>query len=295
MLTCSTCGRENPDDAAFCMSCATPLTPGAPAREQRKTITVLFCGLVGSTTLAERHDPEVAASAPAALLRGDARGGRAARRPVEKFIGDAVVAVFGMPQVHEDDALRAVRAASEMRDGLAVLAEGSAVELVSRIGITTGEVLVGGGDPPVVGDPMNTAARLQTAAEPGEILIGEPTYRLVRDAVVAEPVEPLDAQRQDGIGSGVPACSEWPRSRRCAPAAWMPRWSDANGSARSCGRHSSGRSRIAPATCSRCSAWPAQGSPVWSRSSSRWSSRTSCVGDAFRTATGSPSSRSPRR
>ena len=198
MLTCSTCGRENPDDAAFCMSCATPFAPGAPAREQRKTITVLFCDLVGSTTLAERHDPEVLRPLlqryfEAMRTAVERHGGR-----VEKFIGDAVVAVFGMPQIHEDDALRAVRAASEMRDGLAALAEGSAVELVSRIGITTGEVLVGGEDQPVVGDPMNTAARLQTAAEPGEILIGEPTYRLVRDAVLAEPVAPLTLKGKTG-------------------------------------------------------------------------------------------------
>jgi class 3 adenylate cyclase/tetratricopeptide (TPR) repeat protein len=198
VLTCSTCGRENPDDAAFCMSCATPLAPGASAREQRKTITVLFCDLVGSTTLAERHDPEVLRPLLQRYFEAmrkavERHGGR-----VEKFIGDAVVAVFGMPQIHEDDALRAVRAASEMRDGLAALAEGSAVELVCRIGITTGEVLVGGEDQPLVGDPMNTAARLQTAAEPGEILIGEPTYRLVRDAVLAEPVAPLTLKGKTG-------------------------------------------------------------------------------------------------
>ena len=173
------------------MACATSLTPAAPAREQRKTITVLFCDLVGSTTLAERHDPEVLRPVLQSYFETmraavERHGGR-----VEKFIGDAVVAVFGMPQVHEDDALRAIRAASEMRDGLAALADGSSVELVSRIGITTGEVLVGGEDQPVVGDPMNTAARLQTAAEPGEILIGEATYQLVQDAVVAEPMEPL--------------------------------------------------------------------------------------------------------
>jgi len=191
VLTCSNCGRVNPDEASFCMACATSLTPAAPAREQRKTITVLFCDLVGSTTLAERHDPEVLRPVLQSYFETmraavERHGGR-----VEKFIGDAVVAVFGMPQVHEDDALRAIRAASEMRDGLAALADGSSVELVSRIGITTGEVLVGGEDQPVVGDPMNTAARLQTAAEPGEILIGEATYQLVQDAVVAEPMEPL--------------------------------------------------------------------------------------------------------
>ena len=115
MLACSNCGRENPDDAAFCMACATALTPATPAREVRKTVTVLFCDLVGSTTLAERHDPEVLKPV---LQRYFEEMRAAVERHgglVEKFIGDAVVAVFGIPQVHEDDALRAVRAAVEMR------------------------------------------------------------------------------------------------------------------------------------------------------------------------------------
>jgi len=192
MIVCPSCRRENPEEAAFCMACATSLAPAAPAREERKTVTVLFCDLVGSTTLAERHDPEVLRPLLQRYFEEmrsavERHGGR-----VEKFIGDAVVAVFGMPQVHEDDALRAVRAATEMRERLASFADGSAVELVCRIGLTTGEVLVGGEDQPPVGDTMNTAARLQSVAEPGEILIGEPTYRLVQDAVVAEPVEPLE-------------------------------------------------------------------------------------------------------
>ena len=110
---------------------------------------------------------------------------------VEKFIGDAVVAIFGMPRTHEDDALRAVRAAVEIRERLARLGADAPVELGCRIGLTTGEVLVGREDQPPIGDTMNTAARLESAAEPGEILIGEMTYRLVQDAVVAEPVEPL--------------------------------------------------------------------------------------------------------
>lgn len=191
MRTCSNCGRVNPDDAAFCMACAAPLTPAAPAREQRKTITVLFCDLVGSTTLAERHDPEVLKPV---LQRYFEEMRAAVERHgglVEKFIGDAVVAVFGIPQAHEDDALRAVRAAVEMRERLAAFVEDSALEVASRIGLTTGEVLVSGEDQPPVGDTMNTAARLQSSAGPGAILIGEPTYRLVRDAVVAEPIEPL--------------------------------------------------------------------------------------------------------
>jgi class 3 adenylate cyclase/tetratricopeptide (TPR) repeat protein len=154
-------------------------------------VTALFCDLVGSTTLAERHDPEVLKPV---LQRYFEEMRAAVERhggTVEKFIGDAVVAVFGIPQVHEDDALRAVRAAYEMRERLTAFAEGSAVELVCRIGLTTGEVLVAAEDQPPIGDTMNIAARLQSSAEPSEILIGEPTYRLVQDAVVAEPVEPL--------------------------------------------------------------------------------------------------------
>ena len=173
------------------MACATTLTPATAAREVRKTVTVLFCDLVGSTTLAERHDPEVLKPV---LLRYFEEMRAAVERHgglVEKFIGDAVVAVFGIPQVHEDDALRAVRAAVEMRERLSTFADDSAVELTSRIGLTTGEVLVSRADQPPVGDTMNTAARLQTSAAPGEILIGEPTFRLVQDAVVAESVEPL--------------------------------------------------------------------------------------------------------
>ena len=201
MPDCPNCGRENPDDASFCMACATPLTAQV-LREQRKTVTALFCDLVGSTALADRHDPEVLKP----LLQRYFEEMRTALErhggTVEKFIGDAVVGVFGIPQIHEDDALRAVRAAVEMREALAEFADGTSIELACRIGLTTGEVLVAGGDQPPVGDVMNTAARLQAAAEPGEILIGERTFRLVQDAVAAEPVEPLDVK---GKAERVPA------------------------------------------------------------------------------------------
>jgi len=163
-----------------------PLTAAAAAREQRKVVTVLFCDLVGSTALGESTDPEA--------LRGRMRryfedlrviierhGGT-----VEKFVGDAVMAVFGIPVSHEDDALRAVRAASEMR---AAIAEHG---LEARIGINTGEVVVGGeGETLVTGDAVNVAARLEQAAAATETLIGAETRLLVRDAVKVEPVEPL--------------------------------------------------------------------------------------------------------
>ena len=201
-LTCPSCGRGSPADAAFCSSCGAKLGPTAAAHESRKVVTALFCDLVGSTSLGERHDPEVLrplleryfAEAREAVER---HGGR-----VEKFIGDAVCAVFGVPAVHEDDALRAVRAGLEVQERLARLREGAPIPLEARVGITTGEVLVAGGGGPLIGDAMNTASRLQSGAAPGEVLVGEPTWRLVRDAVAAEPAPPLAAK---GKAEPVPA------------------------------------------------------------------------------------------
>jgi class 3 adenylate cyclase len=202
MLTCPACGRPSAPDAAFCAGCGGPLGATATAHETRKTVTALFCDLVGSTTLGEQHDPEVLRPLLdryfAAMREAVERhGGR-----VEKFIGDAVSAVFGLPVSHEDDALRAVRAGIEMQARLAGLNAGSTIPLAARIGITTGEVLVPGGGAPLIGDTMNTASRLQSSAEPGSVVIGEPTFRLVRDAIVAEPVEPLQLK---GKAQPVPA------------------------------------------------------------------------------------------
>jgi class 3 adenylate cyclase/tetratricopeptide (TPR) repeat protein len=155
-------------------------------RAQRKVVTVLFCDLVGSTALGESSDPEVVRARLARTfeeLRAivERHGGQ-----VEKFVGDAVMAVFGIPVSHEDDALRAVRAAWEMR--AAIHEHG----LEARSGINTGEVVVGGGETLVTGDAVNVAARLEQAAPSGELLIGSETRQLVRDAVVVEPTEPLE-------------------------------------------------------------------------------------------------------
>jgi class 3 adenylate cyclase/tetratricopeptide (TPR) repeat protein len=167
--------------------------------EVRKTVTVLFADISGSTALGDRLDPE--------SLRGimsryfeemrsaiEQHGGT-----VEKFIGDAVMAVFGVPTVHEDDALRAVRAASQMRELLATLnaelERDFGARLQIRIGINTGEVVAGdpsAGETFVTGDTVNVAARFEQTAEPGEIVFGEETHRLVRDAVLVEPIEPLE-------------------------------------------------------------------------------------------------------
>ncbi|MDQ2967641.1 MAG: AAA family ATPase, partial [Actinomycetota bacterium] len=195
MAVCPSCGQENADGARFCNACAAPL--GAePAAEVRKTVTVLFCDLVGSTALGERTDPELLRELMAryhAELRQilERHGGT-----VEKFVGDAAMAVFGIPQVHEDDALRAVRAAFEIRDAVAGL------DLEARIGVNTGEVVAGIGETLVTGDAVNVAARLEQAARSGEILLGPATQRLVHDAVRTENVEPLNLK---GKAEPVPA------------------------------------------------------------------------------------------
>jgi class 3 adenylate cyclase/tetratricopeptide (TPR) repeat protein len=152
---------------------------------QRKTVTVLFCDITGSTALGESVDPEALRGLLARYFERmkaiiERHGGT-----VEKFIGDAVMAVFGVPAAHEDDALRAVRAAAEMRDALPELG------IQARIGVNTGEVVTGTEERLATGDAVNVAARLEQAAQPDEVLIGALTLSLVRDAAEVERVEPL--------------------------------------------------------------------------------------------------------
>jgi class 3 adenylate cyclase/tetratricopeptide (TPR) repeat protein len=164
--------------------CGTEL-PRDPAPGVRKVVTIVFCDMAGSTALADGSDPEVVR---VALDRYYARMRQIVERhdgTVEKFIGDAVMAVFGVPRLHEDDALRAVRAASEMREALVEL------DIPARIGVNTGEVITQTGDSLIAGDVVNVAARLEQVAAPGEVLMGAATHRLVRAAVVAEAAEPL--------------------------------------------------------------------------------------------------------
>ncbi len=182
------------------MSCAASLATADAGREIRKTVTIVFCDVTGSTALGERLDPETLRRVMARYFDAMKAAIEHHGGTVEKFIGDAVMAVFGIPQVHEDDALRAVRAAVEMREGLKdlnkELERDRGVTLAARIGVNTGEVVTGDptGQALVTGDAVNTAARLEQEAAPGEVLIGVDTYRLTRDAVRAEPADPVAAK-----------------------------------------------------------------------------------------------------
>jgi class 3 adenylate cyclase/tetratricopeptide (TPR) repeat protein len=183
-VICAACGATNRDEARFCDICGARLEQ-AERRELRKVVTVLFCDVAGSTTLGERLDPEALRAVMAAyfeVAKGaiERHGGT-----LEKFIGDAVMAVFGVPTIREDDALRAVRAAQELRDG---------VDIDVRIGVNTGEVVTSIEDSLVTGDAVNVAARLEQSAGSGEVLLGEATYRLVRDAVQVEELPPLEVK-----------------------------------------------------------------------------------------------------
>jgi len=185
------------------------MTDGPAGAGTRRIVTVLFADISGSTSLGETLDPE---PLQRVLSRYFAEMQAVVERHgglVTKFIGDAVMAVFGLPLRHEDDALRAVRAAAEMRGRLGELNEEFAASLgvtvAVRTGVNTGEVLAGdptGAQSLLVGDAVNVAARLEQTAAPGEILIGQDTYRLVQEAVTADPVGPLELK---GKAAPVPA------------------------------------------------------------------------------------------
>jgi predicted ATPase/class 3 adenylate cyclase len=198
---CANCGQENPDVAKFCLACGAPLAAAGAAVEERKVVTVLFADLVGFTSRAEQLDPEdvrAMLSPYYARLRTELerRGGT-----VEKFIGDAVVALFGAPVAHEDDPERAVRAALAIRDGIAELNEADPkLELQVRIGVNTGEALVAlraqpsEGEGMASGDVINTAARLQAGAPVNGILVGETTYRATERTIEYGEAPPVTAK-----------------------------------------------------------------------------------------------------
>jgi class 3 adenylate cyclase/tetratricopeptide (TPR) repeat protein len=206
---CPNCGEENPSKFRLCGFCGAQLAPALPPQEVRKTVTIVFSDLKGSTSLGESLDSESLREVMNRYFDAmrtvlERHGGT-----IEKFIGDAVMAVFGLPKLHEDDALRAVRAAADMQKALATLNEELdrvwGVTLTNRTGVNTGEVVAGDpttGQRLVTGDAVNVAARLEQAAPALDVLLGELTYQLVRDAVEVEAVEPLELK---GKAERVPA------------------------------------------------------------------------------------------
>ncbi len=203
---CPSCGTQNPPEAKFCTECGSPLG-ATPAREpaaeehppeERRNATIIFADLSGYTAVSERLDPERMKSMVDRALR---RLGDEIERyggTIDKFIGDNVMGVFGAPISHEDDPERAVRAGLAMQSAMEEVNERIAADLGAsfalRVGINSGEVLAGrvGDGYTVIGDPVNVAARLQAAATPGTVTVGELTHRLTRAAIEYVELEPLE-------------------------------------------------------------------------------------------------------
>lgn len=199
--SCPNCGAANASDARFCSQCGVTLVTRVGV-EERRVVTALFADLVGSTALGEQTDPEVMRALVGSFFEIASREVRRHGGSVERFSGDAVLALFGVGTAHEDDPERAVRAALAIRSALGALREEAAtrhaVAVDGRFGIEAGEVVVGdpfGGGTMATGDPVNLAARLEQRAEPGEILIG-PRVREATQAAIA--VEPLGEVRLKG-------------------------------------------------------------------------------------------------
>ena len=201
MPTCDACGQDNPEIARFCFACGAALAAETPRREERRIVSIVFVDLVGFTSRSEQLDPEDV-RAILTPYHGTVRdelesfGG-----VVEKFVGDAVMAVFGAPTAHGDDPERAVRAALAVRDAVESLnAEQPGLELRIRGAVNTGEAVVtlsarpALGEAMVAGDVVNTASRLQQHAPVGEIVVGEETFRATRGAIEYEPLEAVTAK-----------------------------------------------------------------------------------------------------
>jgi class 3 adenylate cyclase len=209
MLTCTNCGQENPEVARFCLACGQQLDSAAPAgRDERRIVSVVFVDLVGFTARSEALDPEDVHAFLTPYHDFVRREFESFGGVVEKFIGDAIVALFGAPTAYGDDAERAVRAALAVRDGVDELRD---LDVQLRIAVNTGEALVALGaraelgEAMVTGDVVNTASRLQTAAPVNGILVGRETYNATRDAIEYEPAEPVEAKgKADPVDAWIP-------------------------------------------------------------------------------------------
>ena len=203
MVVCPSCGTENPDRARFCLECGVSLEPAPHSAEERKLVTVLFADLADSTALGARLDPEALKDVLARFFAAMREQIEAEGGTVEKFIGDAVMAAFGVPAAHEDDPARALRAALRMQRRLGdlnhELEAAHGIELGLRIGVNTGEVLAAtaprSGEAMATGDAVNVAARLQQAAAPGQILVGDRTAAAVRGFVLEPASSPRCARK----------------------------------------------------------------------------------------------------
>lgn len=210
-MRCPACGSSVPDDARFCPACGQTVQSRA---DERRVVSVLFADLVGFTSLSEHADPEQVKNLVDRCFQDlvadiNSYGGR-----VDKILGDGIIALFGTPVAHEDDAERAVRAALAMRTTLTRISAQRPDIIQMRIGINTGEVLVGavaGGESTVMGDVVNSASRLQTAAEPGQILVGHSTYTATNQVIRYEPMVVVQAR---GRSEPIEA---WPASAAILP------------------------------------------------------------------------------
>ena len=197
---CSACGQANPPGARFCFSCGAPIAGEAPPSDERRVVSVIFVDLVGFTARAEKLDPEEVRAVLAPYHERVRREIESFGGVVEKFIGDAVMGVFGAPVAHGDDAERAVRAALVVRDGAGELAGG---DLQIRIAVNTGEAIVSLGARPalgesmVAGDVVNTASRLQAAAPLNGVVVGRATYRATKEAIEYRQAEPVVAKGKE--------------------------------------------------------------------------------------------------
>ena len=200
MKACSTCGQTNPDDAEYCASCGSPLAADTETREERKAVTILFCDLVEFTSRFDQADPEDVRETLATYHRRVRREIERFGGTVEKFIGDAVMAVYGAPVAHEDDAQRAVFSALRIPPAIDELNEANRdLPLAVRIGVETGVAVVSIGSERsdqgiAIGDVVNTASRLQGVAPIGGILVGEGTHRLTKDVFDYEPLDPVQVK-----------------------------------------------------------------------------------------------------